>query len=64
MMTRGRERRGVWLPPKSDDIIYAAPQYKLTASFDFWEEMEIEGVRTEGEMSEAGICEAAKQRRR
>ena len=35
----------------------------LTASFDFWEEIEIEGLRTEGEMSEAGIGEAAKQRR-
>ena len=42
----------------------AAPQYKPTASFDFWEEIEIEVLRTEGEMSEAGICEAAKQRRR
>ena len=42
----------------------AAPQYKLTVSFDFWEEIEIEGLRTEGEMSEAGIGEAAKQRRR
>ena len=42
----------------------AAPQYKLTASFDFWEEIEIEGLRTEGEMSEAGIGDAAKQRRR
>ena len=37
----------------------AAPQYKLTASFNFWEE--IEGLTTEGEMSEAGKGEAAKQ---
>ena len=33
----------------------AAPQYKLTASFDFWEDIEIEGLRTKGEMSEA-VC--------
>ena len=33
----------------------AVPQYKLTASFDFWEEIEIEGLRTKGEMSEA-VC--------
>ena len=38
----------------------AGPQYKLTASFDFWEEIEIEGLRIKGEMPEAGICEAAK----
>ena len=42
----------------------AAPQYKLTTSFDFWEEIEIEGIRTVGEMSDAGIGEAAKQRKR
>ena len=42
----------------------AAPQYKPTASFDFWEEIEIEVLRTEGELSEAGIGDAAKQRRR
>ena len=42
----------------------AAPQYKVTVSFNFWEDIEIEGLRTEGEMSEAGIVEAAKQRRR
>ena len=40
----------------------AAPQYKLTASFDFWEEIALEGLRTEGEMSEAGIGETTKQR--
>ena len=40
----------------------AVPQHKLTASFDFWEE--IEGLRIEGDMSEAGIGEAAKQRKR
>ena len=38
----------------------AAPQYKLTVSFDFWEE--IVGLRIDGEMSEAGIGEAVKQR--
>ena len=39
-----------------------APQYKFCVSFDFWDA--IEGLRIEGEMSEAGIGEAAKQRRR
>ena len=29
----------------------AAPQYKLTVRFNFWEEIKIEGLRTEGEMS-------------
>ena len=40
----------------------AAPQYKLTVSFDFWEE--IVGLRIDGEMSEAGIGEAARRRDR
>ena len=39
-----------------------APQYKFCVSFDFWDA--IEGLRIEGEMSEAGIGEAAKQRKR
>ena len=33
-----------------------APQYKFCVSFDFWDA--IEGLRIEGEMSEAGIGEA------
>ena len=47
-----------------------APQYKFCVSFDFWDAIEglrIEGEMSEagiGEMSEAGIGEAAKQRRR
>ena len=40
----------------------AATQYKLIVSVDFWEE--IMGLRTEGEMSEAGIGEAARRRDR
>ena len=40
----------------------AATEYKLIVSVDFWEE--IMGLRTEGEMSEAGIGEAARRRDR
>ena len=35
-----------------------APQYKFCVSFDFWDA--IEGLRIEGEMSEAGKGEAVR----
>ena len=49
---------------RTDGRMGAATQYKLIASVDFWEEIKIMGLRTEGEMSEAGIGEAARRRDR
>ena len=63
--TKGRMGAAQWEGRcRTEGRMGAAPQYKLTASFDFWEEIKIKGLRTEGEMSKAGIGEAAKQRRR